>query len=354
MSDRLQRFQTTLLPNQAVLLATPTDITYLTGFEFLVPEEREALLIVTATHSFLIHASFSPVFVPPDITRLPGSTPAKLSDHLRAIHQQAAFSTLQVDKASLFVDEYEALHTFKGITFETLDKTALAQLRSVKDDVEQQAIRQASHIAAQALHQVQPQLVVGMTELQFQKLLDDAMYQLGSERVAFPTIIAFGAHSAIPHHQPDETALTENTAVLCDFGATVKGYRSDMTRSWWFGSEPAPTFEKIKTHVHEAYQAALTRCDLKTRATAQQIDHAARHVISEAGFGREFIHTTGHGVGLDIHEQPSLNWQNTTPLEPGMVVTIEPGIYVDDQFGYRHENTVLLTPGAPEELTVDV
>lgn len=352
---RLRRFQSSINPDQAVLLSTPTDITYLTGFEFLVPEEREALLLVTTNQAFLIHASFSPVAVPAEVERLPGCSSAKLADHLRSVHHQVPFQTLYVDKTSLFVDEYDAVQSVKKITLEPFDKHSLWQLRSVKDEVELAALRQASSIAIAALQAAQPQLKIGMTEHQFKTVLDDTMRQLGSERVAFPTIVAFGPHSAIPHYQPGDTPLTPDTVVLCDFGATVDGYRSDITRTWWFGDHPSPDFEKIKTIVHDAYQAALSRADLSTgqKVTAQQVDTAARQVISQAGYGAEFIHTTGHGVGLDIHEQPSLNWQNTVSLEPGMVVTIEPGIYLPDKLGYRHENTVLITDTTPAQLTLE-
>ncbi len=149
--------------------------------------------------------------------------------------------------------------------------------------------------------------------------------------------------------------------VLWDFGATVNGYRSDMSRSFWFGKTPSADFKKVKKLVHQAYEAAVKTLvvgsagtapkENSSARTAQLVDQAARELITAAGFGAQFIHTTGHGVGLDIHEPPSLNWKSPAPLKPGMVVTVEPGIYLEGNLGYRHENTVIVTETGYQEIT---
>lgn len=126
-----------------------------------------------------------------------------------------------------------------------------------------------------------------------------------------------------------------------------------MTRSWWHGKKPPTAFSQIKNLVDEAYARTLDVLTQRAHhVTAKEVDEAARTFITQAGFGQQFIHTTGHGVGLDIHEPPSLYWRNQLPLSAGMVVTIEPGIYLNHQFGYRWENTVLITETSCQELTI--
>ena len=126
-----------------------------------------------------------------------------------------------------------------------------------------------------------------------------------------------------------------------------------MTRSFWFGDKPTQEYLKVKKTVHQAYQAALAKLTqpLTNQLQAKDLDQAARSVISLAGYGPKFIHTTGHGLGLDIHEPPSLNWRNDQEIKPGMVITLEPGIYLNGRFGCRHENTILVTKDGAQELT---
>src|SRR6185369_4782244 len=134
--------------------------------------------------------------------------------------------------------------------------------------------------------------------------------QLGAEGPAFPTIVAFGAHATLPHHQPGATKLTSETSVLIDCGASVEGYNSDITRTVWFGKKTTPDYLKVKDIVDRAYQIGiecLQQRDLQNKTlTAKDIDVAVRGFISDAGYGNEYIHTTGHGIGLEVHEPPSV------------------------------------------------
>jgi len=351
---RLATFQAHLQPLEAVLLTNPSDIAYLSNFELLVAEEREAFLVITPTQAFLIHASFSPVPTDGIFTTLSGAHVSQLKTHLAAIQKQAPFSRLLVDKTKLFADEYEAIQEVTGFSVEAFDRQWIWDQRTVKDEAEILASRTAGEIADQAWQRLQPKITAGQTEKQLQKILNQIMAELGSEQPAFPTIVAFGANGALPHHQPTDAPLTDNTPILLDFGATFHGYRSDMTRSWWFGNTPSPRFNHVKDVVIYAYNSALEF--LSTRAssselTAQSLDKICRDRIVEAGFGNQFIHTTGHGVGLDIHEPPSLYSKNDFALKSGMIITIEPGVYLPDEFGYRWENTILLTENGYEILT---
>lgn len=355
LGDRLRHFQNKLPVETAALLSDPADIRYFSGFQFLVPEEREGLLVITREGAFLIQASFSPSINRPEITVLMGSHSSQLEGHLKTILRGSQFKTLWVDKTKLYADEYEAIQRLSGLKLESLNRQTIWQQRMVKDDEEVQLIAHASHIAITAFNKIKAKIAVGVTETELQRWLDLAMFELGAERPAFPTIVAFGPHSALPHHQPTSTKLTANTAVLLDFGAQYQGYRSDITRTLWFGPQPATDFTTIESVVHDAYQAVLHQLtSFPAKALkAKDLDQTARGLIGKQGFANNFIHTTGHGLGLDIHEQPSLYMRNETKLKPGMTITVEPGIYLEGSFGYRYENTMALTASGYQELTLE-
>lgn len=345
MTDRLAIFQGRLPADTAVLLSDPADIQYLSGFQFLVPAEREGLLLVTRQRAFLIQASFSPTIENPAIQTLMGSHSSQLETHFKAIQKDAVIKHLWVDKTKLFADEYEVVQKSGRWQLQSFDRQLIWDQRMHKDEAEIALIIKASHIAAQAFQKLKPKIKPGVTEKYLQRQLDILMFEQGSASPAFPTIVAFGPHTALPHHQPTETVLADNTPALFDFGATYEGYRSDITRTLWVGQQPATEFTKLETIVTNAYQAVMTQ--LKNhpddQLLARDLDEIARNVITSQGYGSQFIHTTGHGVGLDIHEQPSLYQRNGTLLTPGFVITVEPGIYLTGSYGYRYENTVVLT-----------
>ncbi|HYD34605.1 MAG TPA: aminopeptidase P family protein [Vitreimonas sp.] len=351
---RIDQLQKNLSAQEGILLANPSDVSYFTGFEILVPEEREALLLITAEASILFHATFSPVPNQPGVIALSGCSPEKLLGHFQNYPPLKAIRKISVDTTSLFVNEYQALEK-AGLELSPFDRNLSWSIRAIKDAQEIELLKKAGEIAQQTYQAVITQLKPGITEETVKEWLELELRRRGAQRPAFPTIVCFGAHGALPHHQPTSQALQPETPVLIDFGATYQGYRSDMTRSFWFGTQPSAEFQKVEKLVTSAYDAALALIkdrNATTIVTASQLDQAARTLIDQAGYGKAFIHTTGHGVGLDIHEQPSLYQTNTTRLQPGMVITIEPGIYLVDNFGYRYENTVLITEKSAQELTL--
>lgn len=350
---RIDSLSQTLNADQILLLSTPTDIAYLTGFIHLVPEERESFLLVTPHTHLFFHASFSPFNIPSGIIANRGSALSKIEAAIQDFHQQNKIKELLVDKSSLFVNEFEMLTKLSFLKVTGFDRQHIWNLRTIKDDQEIATLANAAQITAQAMEAAIDALQAGMTEIELRTIIEAQLRKLGSEKPAFPTIVAFGANSALPHHQPTTVALQPEMAVLIDMGATIAGYHGDMTRTIWFGQKPDPEFLKIEAHVKNAYQTAVRV--LKNRKVDQQIlakdlDQAARGVISSAGYGEKFIHTTGHGLGLDLHENLSLNWNNTQKIRPQMVITIEPGIYVEGRFGYRHENMILVTTDDAQEL----
>jgi Xaa-Pro aminopeptidase len=347
-AHRLKQLQTQIPVDQGWLIANPTDIQYLTGFVSLVAEEREALLLVTHQHAHLMYSAFSPVTKLPEITYHTGVYNQKISHHLNTIFTSKSFTTLLLDEQRLYLNEYRVFESTAQkhhLTLKALSTRTLEQQRMIKEPSEIVLLTQAGSCANQAWQQLEKWIKPGVTELQVKQKLEQLLLEFGSQRAAFPTIVAFGPNSALPHHQPTDTILEPNTAVLIDFGATIQEYRSDMTRTMWVGDQPHPTFTTLEQIVKEAYHQtiAVLKDSFKQGQPlkALDVDDVARSIIRDAGYEAAFIHTTGHGIGLDIHEQPSLSWSNTAALKPGFAITIEPGIYLEGLFGYRYENTVL-------------
>lgn len=177
------------------------------------------------------------------------------------------------------------------------------------------------------------------------------MYRLrlaGSESLPFEPIVASGPRSALPHAQPGDRILRQGDLLLIDFGARLEGYCSDMTRMFVLGA-PAAWQREIHGVVRRAVEAAIAATEAGVHA--RDVDRAARDVIQEAGFGDRFGHGTGHGVGLEVHERPSVNARSRETLEPGSVVTIEPAVYLPGRGGVRLEEVVVVDEGGRRVLT---
>ena len=253
----------------------------------------------------------------------------------------------------LFVEESLAAIDFVAagriFTSVTPDLSFLTQLRSVKDSVEIALVAQAGSITATVLTDWAHDISVGMTERQIARELESRFISAGASGVAFESIVAAGENSAIPHHRPTDRPLCVGDLLVIDCGAKVDGYRADMTRTYIVAAQP----QDWQLQAHEAVTAAQQQgCDsLRPGISAVEIDEAVRRVIDESGFGKEFSHGTGHGVGLDIHEWPLLVPRGTGTIRAGMTLTVEPGVYLEGKGGVRIEDTVLVTEGAPHILT---
>ncbi len=222
------------------------------------------------------------------------------------------------------------------------------RFRAVKDDGEVARLAEAARIADAALESVRPRLADGVTEAEFALELDTTMRRLGASGPSFETIVASGPASAMPHHRPDQRRIVEGDLVVIDFGALVDGYHSDMTRTFVVG-EPSATQRRLLDVVTSA-QATGVRA-VRAGVAARAIDSACREVIAEAGWAEEFVHPTGHGVGLVIHEDPFLSRVATVDLEAGNVITVEPGVYLAGVGGVRVEDSVLVTENGCRPIT---
>lgn len=225
----------------------------------------------------------------------------------------------------------------------------ISKLREVKDAQEIQIIRDACRIAYQAYEYVKPLIKTGMTELDVAAELEKYMRTHGATTTSFFTIVGFGPDTANPHHVTGARKLEAEDAILMDFGCVYNGYCSDITRSWWHGSNEPAEYKTIWHAVDEARKAGIQaiRPGVATRA----VDNAARVIINAAGYGEYFNHGTGHGMGMENHETPYNSQESNEVLAEGNIVTVEPGIYLPGKYGVRLEDSLCVASTGGEILT---
>ncbi len=224
----------------------------------------------------------------------------------------------------------------------------IERARMVKDTEEIQRIRKAVAMGARLFDQTLPTMRPGVKEIEVAAVMEHSAYNAGAEGMSFPTIIASGARSALPHGRASQSALPVSGFVVCDFGVILAGYCSDQTRTVALGrtsSEARHAYEAVK----EAQQAAIDA--VRPGTSVSEPDEVGRKLLKKQGLARYFTHSTGHGVGLEIHEDPRLAAGQNEIFRPGMVVTIEPGVYLPGKFGVRIEDMVLVTENGCEVLT---
>jgi Xaa-Pro aminopeptidase len=224
--------------------------------------------------------------------------------------------------------------------------------RMVKDGDERELIRAAVGLGASLFERALALLRPGIKEVEVAAEMEYAARRAGAEEMSFPTIIASGARSALPHGRATERVVASGGFVVCDFGVILAGYCSDQTRTVWVGAASGADAEKARRayeSVREAQEAAIAA--VRPGVSVTEVDAAARKVLRKAGLGRYFTHSTGHGVGLEIHEAPRVAAGQKEVLQPGMVITIEPGVYFPGKWGVRIEDMVAVSEGGCEVLT---
>ncbi len=224
----------------------------------------------------------------------------------------------------------------------------LEALRIIKDREEMDQISRACRITTAVVESFIPKVRAGMTERGMARMIRDGFERRGADDIAFDLISAVGPHTALPHHRPGDAVLKKNQAVLFDVGAKVGAYRADLTRTFFYG-KITPAFRRIYGVVDAAQKAGIAA--IKPGNRGGDVDGATRRVIEKAGFARYFVHSTGHGVGVDIHEPPWIRAESPDLLKPEMVLTVEPGIYLPGRFGVRIEDTFRVTSNGYEVLT---
>jgi Xaa-Pro aminopeptidase len=333
----------------ALLIGPSADLRYLTGYEAL-PLERLTLLVVPAAGD--------PVLVVPELER------ARAEDSgAGAVAEIVTFgeiddpyapvrAALRGDVERLAVGDrmwatflLSLQESFPDASFSRVSAIT-APLRSRKDADEIDALRRAGAGADRVARGLAGERASGRTEREVAAWIRDALVAEGHDRINF-AIVASGPNAASPHHEPTTRALRTGDALVCDFGGTVDGYCSDITRTFVVG-EPTAEFAQAYGVLSKAQDAAVSA--VSPGVTAASVDAAARDVIADAGYGERFIHRTGHGIGLEEHEEPYIVAGNDAGLEPGMAFSVEPGIYVRGRFGMRIEDIVVVTGEGVERL----
>lgn len=223
----------------------------------------------------------------------------------------------------------------------------MAKLRARKDAQEKIELEKASQLADEVVERIKTQLSASMTEAQAARELAVLWQEAGAEGMSFPPIIAAGPNSAAPHHEPDGSLLLQGSTIIVDTGGIVEHYCSDITRTFVLG-KPDVEIERVYNIVLQAQLAGIEAA--KPGVTLGEVDERVRQVIVDAGYGEYFTHRTGHGVGLDIHEPPFVVNGNSQVLEEGMVMSIEPGIYLPGKFGVRIEDLVIIEEAGARSL----
>ena len=236
----------------------------------------------------------------------------------------------------------------RGLSVKTAATEGVVEdLRLRKGDFEVEAVRRALALAEAAFEQVLADVCPGCTEAQIAWALERALRESGAEALSFDTIVAAGANAALPHAVPGDRKIQAGEPLLFDWGARLDGYCSDISRTIILG-EPDDTFKKVFSAVQEAQQKAIEA--IRPGISGKEVDKAARDHIERCGFAERFGHGLGHGAGLAVHEAPRLSPVRDDILEPGMVFTVEPGIYLPNWGGVRLENMVVLRDDGPEVL----
>lgn len=335
----------------ALLVTDLLNIRYLTGFT----GSNAALLLHAGGDDKTIFCTDSRYTVQsaaevPDLERvLDRASAAALAD--LAATKTDVFGKTGFESQHVSVEQHELLK----VRFDRVELVRtpglVEQLRLIKDEQEIEALRQACAAADRALEDLVAAggLRPGRSELDVARDLENRMLGHGSTGPSFDTIVAAGVHSAIPHHRPTSALLATGDFVKIDFGATIDGYHSDMTRTFVLG-KPADWQKELYELVRRA-QAVGCEAVLPG-AEVSEVDKAARRVIIEAGHGDDFGHGLGHGVGLQVHEAPSFASTGVGTLSAGMAVTVEPGVYLPGRGGVRIEDTLVVREGTPELLTL--
>ncbi|AYC29844.1 M24 family metallopeptidase [Paenisporosarcina cavernae] len=263
-------------------------------------------------------------------------------------NKQNSLGTLAIEKTHVTVDRYEEIQRIlPSATISGIDDT-LNSLRLKKDNSELAILRKAAEFADYAIEVGVSEIAEGKTELEILQAVEAALKAKGITHMSFDTMVLSGPKTASPHGKPGSRKIQKGDFILFDLGVVYEGYCSDITRTVAYG-EPSDEQRKIYETVLQAEQAAVQL--VKPGVTAKNLDLTARDIISKAGYGEFFTHRLGHGLGISVHEFPSITSTNEMELIEGMVFTIEPGIYVPDVAGVRIEDDVVVTKDGVEILT---
>lgn len=263
------------------------------------------------------------------------------TEQIRELFKKHNVSSVMIESDTMTVSELRHFsEAFSEMKIDSSDKLScyINSLRIIKTPDEISKMSAAQNISEETFEYILQNIKRGMTEREVALIMDTKMKQLGAEDISFDTIVLNGKNTSLPHGVPGKTEMSDGF-VLMDFGAVVDGYHSDMTRTFYIGT-PSEEEKSAYDTVLNAQLKALE--NIRTGMTCKELDAVARNYIDEQGYKGAFGHSLGHGVGMEIHESPYVSFRKDTILEEGMVITIEPGIYLPGKFGIRIEDMVVL------------
>jgi len=337
---RLERLVENLKGKGDIALVIPgTNFYYLTNIDVIGTLERLFLLVVPAESS--------PFILAPKLYE--GELDKVDIDVYLWKDEEDPYEVLKklvkIENKRILIDDsmpagtlLKIFELYRGNDFLPLS-SIMRELRMIKDDGEIEYIKKSASIADNVFNKIISENLRGNTEIQVSNIIDTYIHEFGGENKAFDTIVASGSNGSDPHHKPENKKIVEGDVVILDYGAKFKGYCSDITRTIFIG-EISEEEKKVYSIVKKAQESAIK--SVKKGVRAMDVDKVARDVISINGYGEYFIHRTGHGIGLDVHEEPFINSTNSMILRNGMIFTVEPGIYIKGKFGIRIEDDILL------------
>ena len=334
----------------AVLITSPKHVYYLTGF-FTDPHERFMGLIIPAQGepSLIVpaldrEAAAAASFVQTILTHTDTDNPYEILKQALP----AGLSKLGIEKSHMTVERFEAMGQVVGAQSYTDVEEPLREMRLIKSADEVARLKKAVQLIEDTLGETLKTFKVGQTEMEIVAELEFQMKRLGADGPSFSTMVLAGEKSALPHGTPGSRQVQEGDLLLFDIGVAADGYVSDITRTFAVG--------KVSEQLREIYETVLAAneaaiAEVRPGVTFAHLDKTARDLIAARGYGEYFMHRLGHGLGMDVHEYPSVHGQNQETLRPGMVFTIEPGVYVPGVGGVRIEDDVLVTESGVEVLS---
>ncbi len=344
--EKIKLLQENLKVNEGIIISSDVNRFYLTGFSssagYVAITPKKAILLIDFRYYEKAKSSVSNC----EVILL-----KNLKVQLSEIFLNSNISKIYLETDYLTLSGFKALKTkldkFELSTEEKIQKQ-INELRSIKTNQEIEFIKKAQEMTVKTFSYILNNIKVGRTEREIMLDMEFFMRGLGSEGEAFDFIVVSGKNSSLPHGVPTDKKIEIGDFITMDFGAVYNGYRSDMTRTVMVGK---PTEKQIEIYdtVLKAQEAAIEA--IKPNAVCKNIDKIARDIIINSGYGENFGHGLGHSVGLEIHENPACNTACEDKLQAGMIMTVEPGIYIENEFGVRIEDMVVVTENGNDNLT---
>lgn len=336
-----ERCESVAIADSVIYTSHPDDIFYLTGAKV----SRGALFLHPDKAALFLDGRYYDTYRESLMIEVYEDSEERRGSFLQSIR----FSKVFLDPDALSHTEYtKVANGFDRAQIE--QRNPIKERRSVKDEKEIALMRMAADLATKAISYVEEILEPGVSELDMSLQFEIFARERGAKGSSFEPIIAFGEHAADPHHRPSERKLSRGEAVIIDAGVTLRDYRSDLTRSFWFDAEPDEEYRQADMLVSQAMEVALERC--KPGAKIKELSDAVCGFFKRQGVLDLFKHSLGHGIGLAVHEWPTISPKSPDfALKPGMVFCIEPGLYQKGRWGIRKEEMVLITERGYELLS---